>query len=86
MLGANTHPLSQPSREEIENALKALRNFMNCIAQHFGSAPTGYEYTALDNDGDSLITTLKKGLRYDDLVKERRIPFDDLSCSSWGNI
>ncbi|UJB19227.1 MULTISPECIES: hypothetical protein [Lysobacter] len=77
--------LSGPSRQEIEVALNALRAFMNCIAVHLTGTQTAYELVALGNDGDSLIATLKRGLRYQELVKTGAIPFDDID-SAFGTL
>lgn len=75
-----------PSREEIEVALEALRSVMNCIALHFTGTQTAYELIVLDSDGNSLIATLKGGLRYWELVKDGAIPHDDLRSSTWGKV
>ncbi|QOY22207.1 hypothetical protein FYK61_12880 [Xanthomonas citri] len=78
--------LRGPSREEIEVALEALRSVMNCIALHFTGTQTVYELIVLDNDGDSLIATLTRGLRYRELVEDGAIPHGDLRSSSWGKV
>jgi hypothetical protein len=78
--------LHGPSREEIEVALDALRRVMNCISLHFTETQTAYELIVLDSDGDSLIATLKRGLRYQELVKNGAIPRDDLLSSTWGKV
>jgi len=78
--------LRGPSREEIELALKAVRSVMNRISLHFTGTQTAYELIVLDSDGDSLIGTLKRGLRYRELVKDGAIPHDDLQSSNWGKV
>lgn len=75
-----------PSREEVEVALAALRSVMNRISLHFTETQTAYELIVLDNDGDSLIGTLKRGLRYLELVKDGTVPYDDLRSSNLGNV
>ena len=83
-LDAKLQPIEQtfgPSREEIEAALLAGRNFMNCIEQHFCGSQTAYELTVLQSDGDSLISTLRAGLRYRKLVADGIIERDDLAKS-----
>ncbi|MGA2327315.1 MAG: hypothetical protein ABSH05_13615 [Bryobacteraceae bacterium] len=69
-----------PSRQEIERALAALREFMNAINIHFIGCPMNYEEFILDNacDGESLVGILKQGLRYDELRKAQELPFEDL--------
>jgi hypothetical protein len=83
MLGSEAS-LPGPSRKEIEQALDALRRFMNCIALHFTGTETLYELIVLPGDGESLIATLKKGLRYSELVRNGTISRNDLHNSSWG--
>jgi hypothetical protein len=78
MLSSKVQPLEGPSRSEIEDALAALRAFMNCVELHYLDSQTMYDHFILDQDGDYLLTTLMQGLRYKQLVKERVIPHDDL--------
>jgi hypothetical protein len=78
--------LMGPSRAEIEVALEALRCVMNRIALHFTGSQTAYEQIVLDSDGDSLLATLKRGLRYRELVKIGQISPDDLRASTWGKV
>ena len=79
-----TAPHVGPSRAEIEAALEALRNVMNRIALHYTGSQTAYDLIVLDSDGDSLIGMLKRGLRYQELVKDGVVPQDDLRTSKWG--
>ena len=86
-LDAKLQPVEQtfgPSRDEIETALLAARNFMNCIDLHFSGSQTAYELTVLQSDGDSLIATLRAGLRYKKLVLDGVIARDDLTKSVFG--
>jgi hypothetical protein len=53
-----------PSRQEIEEALKALREFMNAVEGYFNDPPMDYETFASPGDGDSLVEILKQGLAY----------------------
>lgn len=78
MLNRAVAPLEGPSRAEIEEALRGLREAMNCVATHYTETSTAYEYFTLTADGDSLISTLMQGLRYEELVQRREIPHDDL--------
>ncbi|WP_440223653.1 hypothetical protein ACQQ2N_00230 [Dokdonella sp. MW10] len=75
-----------PSREEIEVALKALRDVMNGVELHFTGTRTAYEFVVLQDDGDSLIAALTRGLRYQELVEQGAIPRDDLLSSRWGKV
>ena len=81
MLEAEIKPLTGPSRAEIEQALAALRAIMNLVELRFTNTTTAYEQFTMTDDGDSLIATLQRGLRYRQLVKERVISHDDLSKS-----
>lgn len=81
---ASTVPLRAPSRAKIETALDALRCVMNRISLHFTGTQTAYDLIVLDNDGSSLIATLKRGIRYRELVAAGTIPSDDLAKSSLG--
>jgi hypothetical protein len=76
-LAARATPLSGPSRNEIEIALAALRNVMNCAQLHYTESQTGYEHFMMDSDGSFLLTTLAEGKRYRELVAEGKIPSDD---------
>lgn len=67
-----------PSRQEIEDALEALRKFMDAIEVHFNSSPMAYEHFTSRRDGNSLVWILKQGLRYQELREAQVIPFDDL--------
>jgi hypothetical protein len=78
MLQSKVKPLEGPSRAEIETALAALRDVMNCVELHYTESQTAYEHFIMNNDGEYLISTLKQGLRYRELVKEKVIAHDDL--------
>ncbi|MBC8348882.1 MAG: hypothetical protein O3A82_02205 [Verrucomicrobia bacterium] len=67
-----------PSREEIETALESLRGVLNHIELYFTDSQTLYNDCILRAAGDSLISSLTRGLRYSELVKARDIPHDDL--------
>lgn len=71
-------PIPGPSRQEIEEALKALREFMNAVEGYFNDPPMDYEIFASPDDGDSLVEILKQGLAYRELWKAGKLPFEDL--------
>lgn len=77
MLNQHVTPRVGPSREEIENALAALREAMNCISLHYTGATIGYEYFSMQADGEALVRNLRRGLRYTELVDANAIPKDD---------
>ena len=78
MLGSKVTPLEGPSRAEIEAALEALRQTMNCVELHYTESQTIYEHFVMNHDGEHLISTLMQGLRYRELVREKVITHDDL--------
>jgi hypothetical protein len=78
MLGSKVTPLQGPFRAEIEAALEALREALNCVEFHYAESHTAYEHFVMNNDGEHLIVTLKQGLRYRELVKDKAITRDDL--------
>jgi hypothetical protein len=78
MLASRVTPLEGPSRAEIEAALDALRQVMNCVESHYTGSTMAYEHFIMMNDGDQLISTLMRGMRYFDLVREGVIGADDL--------
>lgn len=79
MVNRKATPLMGPSRNEIESALSALRAFMNAVKLHFNHSQTAYELITLDSDGDHLIGMLKRGIRYQQLVRDGSISRTDLA-------
>jgi hypothetical protein len=77
MLNDDVIPRMGPSREEIENALEALREAMNCISLHYAETTIGYEHFSMQADGEALIQSLRRGLRYRELVTESVVARDD---------
>jgi hypothetical protein len=82
MLAAKVTPLEGPSRAEIEAALDALRQVMNHVELHYTQFQTAYEHFIMTHDGDQVITTLARGLRYGELVQEGVIGIGDLIRTS----
>ncbi len=77
MLNDDVIPRMGPSREEIESALEALREAMNCISLHYTDTTIGYEHFSMQADGEALIQSLRRGLRYRELVNEGAVARDD---------
>jgi len=77
MLNQHITPRIGPSREEIENALAALRDAMNCISRHYTDTTICYEHFSMQADGEALVHNLRRGLRYTELVDAQAIPKDD---------
>jgi hypothetical protein len=78
MLGSKVTPFEGPSRAELEAALEALRQAMNCVELHYTESQTMYEHLVMNQDGEHLIATLMQGLRYRELVRAKVIPPEDL--------
>jgi hypothetical protein len=72
-------PLIGPSREEIEIALSELRSLMNTVQLHYSNSQTAYELIVLDSDGEHLIAMLKRGIRYQQLVRSGVVAATDLT-------
>ena len=77
-MNARGTQISGPSRQEIEDALGALRQLMIPVDAHFTGSETAYELFISRDDGDSLVLILKQGLRYQELTKTEQIPITDL--------
>jgi hypothetical protein len=78
------NPLPGISRQMIEEALELVRNYLNAIQIHYDKSETGYEHFIMTaSDGEALISMLKYGLRYEQLIQERKIALDDWEESDW---
>lgn len=82
--GGSTAPLG-PSRREIEEALAALRCFMEPAEIYLTARPTAYQEVFCQADGEALVSVLQKGLRYQELQRNGVIPWDDLSTRRFGS-
>lgn len=76
-LNARAAPLTGPSREEMEIALSALREVMNCVELRYTKGQTVYDQFIMNQDGRHLVAALAKAKRYKELVKEGVIARDD---------
>lgn len=80
-LAARATPLSGPSRTEIEGALAALREAMNCVEFQYTESRTAYDHFVMNEDGEHLLMTLIRAKRYRELVADGKIPRDDIRRS-----
>lgn len=80
---SSPNPLPGVSREMIEDALSTLRDYLNAIEQHYNNSEYGYEHFIMSSDGEALLATIRAGLRYEELLQERKIPFDDWRNGQW---
>ena len=85
-LGDKAEALPGPSRQEIEDAMKALRQFMNILFNHYENTQMAYEHFSLHNDGDTLIYQLKRAHRYEQMVELNTISDDDISNSPYFSV
>ncbi|MFO7905999.1 MAG: hypothetical protein ACQESR_28900 [Planctomycetota bacterium] len=73
LAGETPVPLAHASRQDVEDALAALRQTMNCVAEHYLGATVGYEHSIEALGGvASLLSRLKLG------VDARRAELDRL--------
>jgi hypothetical protein len=58
---------------------------MNAIEGHYDDSETAYDHSVFmpASDGDSLAHLLKAGLRYDQLLQDEVINWDDFQQSVW---
>lgn len=71
-------PLTGPSRNEIEQALEAMRAVMHCVEFHYKAQQTAFEHFVMQEDGEHLISALLRGKRYRELVQDGKISHADL--------
>lgn len=78
LLEARATPLLGPSRQEIEDALTALRQIMHCVELEYTGSQTAYEHFVMNEDGEHLLSALIRAKRYNELVSEGVVARDDL--------
>ena len=71
--------LPGPSRQEIDLALVALRNFMERVFRHFEGKIIDYNAFSFHDGTPQLLQLLKRGTRYDELVDAGAIDPADLA-------
>lgn len=68
-------PLMHSSRLEIECCLKNIRDIMNVLSLYYCGSKTGYEFLALNDDAESLMSILeqpKEYFRFHERLKHRK--------------
>lgn len=80
-----SQPLPSVSRQMIENALETIRDYMNAIEAHYNDSEWGYDDFILNHGSEALLATLRAGLRYEELVQEGALPFDDWCKGEWSD-
>jgi hypothetical protein len=71
------------SRQMFEDALAAIRDYMNEFEIYFSESSTAYEYFSMNSDGEALIWQLKRAADYRDGVNEGAIPRDRILKSRY---
>jgi hypothetical protein len=83
---SSLNPLPGISRQMIEDALKLVREYMNTIDLHFEGVETDYELFVMNGaDGEALISLLKYGLRYEELIKDKDFFLQERKKGEWQN-
>jgi hypothetical protein len=78
-------PLPDISRQMVEDALNTVRAYLNAIEHYYNDNTWGYEHFIMRSDGEALIATLRAGLRYEELLQERKLPHDDWRHGKWSD-
>ena len=83
-LQSNLNPLPGISRQMIEEALAVTREYMNIIERHYIGSETGYEHFLMSgSDGEALISMLKYGLRYEELINDKEMFLKERGKGQW---
>jgi hypothetical protein len=85
-LKLSPQPLPSISRSMIEDALQSVRTYMNAIEGHYNDSEYGYEDFITLDGADALLATLRGGLRYEELIQERMLPFNDWQKGKWSDV
>lgn len=58
---------------DVVESLRLVREYMNLIEQHYHDSEEGYEYFTWQDDGDTLVTVLKWGIRFREKIVAKEI-------------
>jgi hypothetical protein len=58
------------TKSMFEQKLEQISDYLNCFEGRFCDCTTSYQGVITSEDGDSLVTALKKGYEYDQMVRE----------------
>jgi AbiU2 len=75
-LKVESDPLPGISRAMVEDALKAIREYMNEFENYFSNSTMAYECFSMQSDGEALIWQLKRAADYRDGVADGSIARD----------
>jgi hypothetical protein len=83
-LQINLNPLPGISRQMIEETLEVIREYMNTIERHYKKSETGYQHFLMSfSDGEALISILKYGLRYEELIEDKEMFLKEQGKGQW---
>jgi len=83
-LRPSLNPLPIVSQQMIEDALILVSEYMNTVEGHYCQRQCLYEHgIELKRDADALVTILKFGFRFKELVRDGKIPDDELGKGEW---
>jgi hypothetical protein len=63
-------PRMNPARQEIEDALAALRDVMHVVHTRLGEAELAYQHVFLGDDGEALVDVVRSGLLLEQLTRQ----------------
>lgn len=80
-------PLPGVSRQMIEDALSLVREYMNTVERHYHQPSTRYQSPSMSgSDGHALVSMLKYGFRYLELLRDGKISLaDQFDKGEWGD-
>lgn len=65
-LGTRATTLPKLERKHIEDSAKMAGAFLNCVAEHFGVAPTRFDVSNPIGDGEELIELVRRGWQHEE--------------------
>jgi hypothetical protein len=76
--------LDHVSVEMVEEMLALAGAYMNAVEGHYYQREVRYQF-GIDSysDADALVTKLRHGLRFEQLIKDEKIPSEDLFGGEW---
>jgi hypothetical protein len=80
--GANLEAISV---EMVEKVLELTRKYMNTIQGYYYQSESYRCGIELTSGAEALVSVLKYGLHFTELLKDRKIPFDELYKGKWSD-
>jgi len=82
-LQQHVQPMPDIYYRALAEALRLVREYMNLIEGYYHDSTRAYENFIMHSDGEMLVNMLKFGLRYQELLHEKKLGFGDLRESRW---